>query len=228
MLRFVLFVRGGFVEQQLAFGEAAGAQETIERGGRQAGLVRLASRRQRAQQGGTGAARVLAFEPFDQRGGFRRDGAHLPAVLPRFGDQRGESVLAIAKRPVQQRVHRQRAAAGIRDVVEAGGDLLSASCQFTAGQCFQYQRRNESVTEQSGFFGFVIHRVFFLPPQSVRGEGVPIPDKCCVGSLRRARRPETMRLGGRRERDCGASPAGGSASWRIGSGARRSSPWIGA
>jgi hypothetical protein len=31
-LGFVLFVGSGFVEQQLAFGEAAGAQETIQRG----------------------------------------------------------------------------------------------------------------------------------------------------------------------------------------------------
>ena len=41
VLGFELLVRGGFGEQQLAFGEAAGAQETIERGGRQAGLILL-------------------------------------------------------------------------------------------------------------------------------------------------------------------------------------------
>ena len=166
VLGFVLFVRRGFVEQQLTFGEAAGAQEAIERGDRQAGLVLLAAERQLAQQGGTGAVRVLAFEPFDQCGDFRRDGARLSSVLPRFGEKGGQSVFAIAQRPIQQRVHRQRAAAGIRDVIEAGGDLLGASCQFTAGQCFQYQRRNESVTEQSGFFGFVIHRVFFSRPKA--------------------------------------------------------------
>ena len=44
-LGFVLFVGGGFIEQQLAFGEPAGAQETIERGSRQAGLVRLVGQR---------------------------------------------------------------------------------------------------------------------------------------------------------------------------------------
>src|SRR5579864_1622623 len=33
-LRFVLFVGGGLVEKELAFGEAASAQETIERGSR--------------------------------------------------------------------------------------------------------------------------------------------------------------------------------------------------
>jgi hypothetical protein len=40
-LSLVLFVRGGFVEQQLALGEPASAQETIERGSRQARLIRL-------------------------------------------------------------------------------------------------------------------------------------------------------------------------------------------
>ena len=39
VLRFVVFVRRRLVEQQLAFGEAAGAQETIEGGGRQAGQI---------------------------------------------------------------------------------------------------------------------------------------------------------------------------------------------
>ena len=48
-LRFVLFVRGGFVEQQLALGEPAGAQETIERGSRQAGLVALVGHGQLTQ-----------------------------------------------------------------------------------------------------------------------------------------------------------------------------------
>ena len=39
-LSFVLFVRGGFIEQQLAFGETVGTQETIQRSGRQARLIR--------------------------------------------------------------------------------------------------------------------------------------------------------------------------------------------
>ena len=34
VLGLVLLVRGGFVEQQLAFGKSTSAQETIERGGR--------------------------------------------------------------------------------------------------------------------------------------------------------------------------------------------------
>jgi hypothetical protein len=33
-LGFVLLVRGGLVEEQLTFGESAGAQEAVERGGR--------------------------------------------------------------------------------------------------------------------------------------------------------------------------------------------------
>jgi hypothetical protein len=37
--------------------------------------------------------RVLAFEPFNESGGFRGDGAGLAAILTRFGRQRGETVL---------------------------------------------------------------------------------------------------------------------------------------
>ncbi len=43
-------------------------------------------------------------------GGFRCDGTGLPAVLARFGRQRGQTVAAIAQRPIQQRAH-------LRDVV---------------------------------------------------------------------------------------------------------------
>ena len=86
-LGFVLFVRGGFVEQQLAFGEAAGAQEAIERGSRQAGLVLLVGHGQLAQQSGAGTMRVLALEAFDEGSDFRRDGTGLPAILARLGRQ---------------------------------------------------------------------------------------------------------------------------------------------
>ena len=160
-LGFVLFVGGGFVEQQLAFGEAAGAQEAIERGGRKAGLMCFAGGGQFAQQSGAGAMRVLAFEPFDESGGVRRDGAGLPAVLARFGRQARPAVAAIAQRPIQQRVHRDLAAGGMRNVVEAGGDLLGAAREFAAGQRLQHQGRNQPVAEQGDFFGFVVHRVFF-------------------------------------------------------------------
>ena len=119
-------MRGGFFEQQLAFGETAGAQETIERGGRQAGLVRLVGHGQLAQQSGPRTMRVLALEPFDEGGDFRRDGAGLSAILPRLGRQRGQTVAAIAQGPIQQRVHRDLAAGGMGNVVEAGGDLLRA------------------------------------------------------------------------------------------------------
>ena len=52
-LGFVLFVRGGFVEEQLTFRESAGAQEAVERGGREpAGIVLRVGRRQLAQQRG--------------------------------------------------------------------------------------------------------------------------------------------------------------------------------
>jgi len=47
------------------------------------------------------------------------------------------------------------------DVVEAGGDRLRAACEFAAGQRLQHQRRNQAVTEERDFFGFVVHRGFF-------------------------------------------------------------------
>jgi len=84
-LRFVLSMRGGLIEQQLTFGEPAGTQETIQRGGRQARLVGLVGQCQLAQQSGTGTMRVLAFEPFHEGGSFRRHGAGLTAILTRFG-----------------------------------------------------------------------------------------------------------------------------------------------
>jgi len=47
-LGFVLFVCVGFVEKELAFGEPAGAQETIERGSHQTSLGLLVGQRQLA------------------------------------------------------------------------------------------------------------------------------------------------------------------------------------
>ena len=46
------------------------------------------------------------------------------------------------------------------NVVEAGGDLLGAAGEFAAGQRFQHQRRDQAVTEQRDFFGFVVHEDF--------------------------------------------------------------------
>ena len=65
--------------------------------------------------------RVLAFEAFDEIGELRRDGAGLSAVLTRFGRQRFEAaVAAIAQRPIQQRVHRDLAAGGMRECRRGG------------------------------------------------------------------------------------------------------------
>ena len=154
-------MRGSLVEQQLTLGEAAGAQETIKGGGRKTGLMGLAGRGQFAQQSSSGAIRVLAFEAFDESGGFGRDSAGLSAILARFGRQGFQSVAAIAQGPIQQRVHRDLAAGGMRDVVEAGGDLLRAAREFAARQRLQHQRRNQPVTKQRDFFDFVVHRGFF-------------------------------------------------------------------
>src|ERR1035441_7641704 len=64
--------------------------------------------------------RVLALEAFDEGSDFRRDGTGLSAILARLGRQRGQAVAAIAEAPIQQRVHRDLAAGGMGDVVEAG------------------------------------------------------------------------------------------------------------
>ena len=91
--------------------------------------------------------RVLALEPFDQRGGFWCDDARLAAILARLGRERGETVAAVAQGPVQQGVHRDLRGAGVRNVVEARGDLLGAAGQFATRQRFQHQRGDQSITE---------------------------------------------------------------------------------
>src|ERR1039457_4415386 len=71
--------------------------------------------------------RVLALEAFDEGSDFRRDGTGLSAILARLGRQRGQAVAAIAEAPIQQRVHRDLAAGGMGDVVEAGGGGLGGA-----------------------------------------------------------------------------------------------------
>ena len=133
-LGFVLFVRGGFVEQQLAFGEAAGAQETIERGSRQAGLVRArwpaANSRSRAAPVRCGFSRLSRSMRAAVSGATARA---CPRSWRGLGDKRGQSVAAIAQGPIQQRVHRDLAAGGMGNVVEAGGDLLGAPVSSPRG-----------------------------------------------------------------------------------------------
>lgn len=92
---FVLFVSDGLIEEQLTFAESAGAQKTVARGGRQ--VMVIAGESELIEQRSAGAMRVFTLEPFDERGGFRSDGARLTAVPARFGGQRGESVAAIAQ-----------------------------------------------------------------------------------------------------------------------------------
>src|ERR1017187_4150774 len=113
--------------------------------------------------------RVLALEAFDEGSDFRRDGTGLSAILARLGRQRGQAVAAIAEAPIQQRVHRDLAAGGMGDVVEAGGDLLRAPCEFAAGQRFQHQGRDQAITEERDFFGFVVHGVCFFSWTSAYG-----------------------------------------------------------
>jgi hypothetical protein len=55
-------------------------------------------------------------------------------------------------------------------------DLLRAAREFATGQRFQYQGRNEPVSKECDFFGFVVHRGFSPDPK--RGEkGGAVPCK---------------------------------------------------
>jgi len=91
------------------------------------------------QQGGAGTVRVFALETLDEISELRRDGAGLPAVLPRLRRQRLEASVAVAQRPVQQRVYRNRGALGSGDLVVAGGNLLGAAGEFAARKRLQNQ-----------------------------------------------------------------------------------------
>ena len=82
--------------------------------------------------------RIFALETFDQRGELRGDGARLPAVLARFGGQGFEAAAAIAERPLEQGIDRNRNPLGIGNVVLTGGKLFGAAGELTAGQGFEH------------------------------------------------------------------------------------------
>jgi hypothetical protein len=82
--------------------------------------------------------RIFAFQSFDQVGELRSDGARLAAVLAGFGGEGIEAAAAIAERPLEQSIDRNRYALGIGNVVLAGGNLLSAAGEFTAGKGFEH------------------------------------------------------------------------------------------
>ena len=82
--------------------------------------------------------RVFALEAFDQAGQLRGDGARLAPVLARLGSERLEAAVAVAPGPIQQRIDGDRRALRIGDVEVAGGNLLSAAREFTAGKSFEH------------------------------------------------------------------------------------------
>ena len=86
--------------------------------------------------------RVFALEAFDQIGELRRDGARLPAILPRLRRQSFEAAVAVAECPFQQRIDRNGGPFGMRNLEVAGGDLLGAAGEFATRQRFQHQRRD--------------------------------------------------------------------------------------
>jgi hypothetical protein len=82
--------------------------------------------------------RIFTLQAFDQVGELGSDGARLTAVLARFGGQGIEAAAAIAERPLEQSIDRNGYALGIGDVVLAGGNLLGAAGEFTAGKGFEH------------------------------------------------------------------------------------------
>jgi len=117
MLGFILFVPvgGGAGLQQLPLGKSTGAQETIER--RRGDFHLIPRQGQVIEQSRSSAMRAFALEAFDERGGGVWDDA-------------GRPFASIAERPLKQRVHRNPTAGGMRNVVEARGDLMDAARQF--------------------------------------------------------------------------------------------------
>ena len=181
----------------MALGETALLEEAIQSGGGDGRFV-LAGQSQLPQQGGAGTVRVFSFETLDEIGELRRDGAGLPAVLPRLRRQRLEAAVAVAQRPVQQRVYGHRGALGSGDLVVAGGNLFGAAGELAARQGFENKIRDQPVPEEGDFFGLGIHPDD-LPGWKHKAEGAPAPDKSCVGTLRPAAPPDGARLCDRRE-----------------------------
>jgi hypothetical protein len=101
--------------------------------------------------------RVFALETLDEIGKLWRDVARLPAVLPRLRRQRLEAAIAVAQRPVQQRVYRNRCALGSGDLVVAGGNLFGAPRELTARQGLENQGRDQPISEEGDLFGLGIH-----------------------------------------------------------------------
>src|SRR5438309_11214853 len=83
-------------------------EEAIERGSGETGRIRTGRQGQFAQQSHAGAMRVLALEAFDEAGQLRRNGAELTTVLAWFGGERLEAAVAVAQRPIQQRIDANR------------------------------------------------------------------------------------------------------------------------
>jgi hypothetical protein len=157
-------------------------EEAVQGRGGDRRFVFAGRQRQLAQQRGAGAVRIFALEAFDQIGELRGDGARLSPVLPGLRRQGFEAAVAVTERPFQQRIHGDRGAFGMRDLVVAARDLLGAPREFAAGQRFQHERRDQSIAEQGDFFGFGIHEEDLLS-QKHKAEGVAgSMQKLCGGT----------------------------------------------
>ncbi len=153
--------------------------------------------------------RVLAFEAFDEVGELRVMARDWPRSWRGLGASASKPPRAIAQRPIQQGIHRNRSAFGIGNVVVAGGNLLGAAREFAAGQGFEHQRRNQAVAKQGEFFGFGIHRGISLS-QKHTAEGRRRLHANAVWGPSGGRRHRAERgADARRERETRASPTGG-------------------
>src|SRR5258708_15075798 len=96
------------------------------------------------------------------------------------------------------------------NVVEAGGDLLGAPGEFAAGQRFQHQGRDQAITEERDFFGFVVHGVvFFSWTAAYGGRGRGSMQMVCGEAQAGAAAEETAT-----RRPSGARPRGQPSKWQ--------------
>src|SRR5208283_1873967 len=176
--------------EQLFFRQTALFEETVECGSRERVRVLTGRQGQFAQQSRAGAMRVLTLETFDEAGQLRSDGAGLSAVLARLGCQCLETTVAVAQRPIEQRIDGNRRSFRMGDVVGAAAISWARRVSSPRGRrsitnCAISPKRN-----RANFSDLVSMRKTSRPRTIIRSGDLPLC-KCYVGSLRErgTRRP---------------------------------------
>ena len=121
--------------QQLPLGKAALLEKAVQSG--RGNRTDRGNQRQLPQQRGAGTVRVLAFQPFDQLGQLRGEGARLPAVASGLRRQGGKTTTAIAQRPIEQGIDGEGAALGIRDVIATRSNFLRPAGELSTRKGLQ-------------------------------------------------------------------------------------------